>query len=288
MNDMDRDLIIALAQGTLSTTAAEEATARIEADPELAAEYAEQVVALQFLQSAPPPLMTGAERSTLRTNLATQLGLLPVASPAAAVPKGKSRWWVPAFGMATAAVVVIAFVVFPGAQQDSFQEVSMQLDDASPDSSQIAESSPQTTAAASASASASASAEDSGGAEFDSASVPPPTVEDPVSVYETDSVALDELLNQADGADSIESVQRQMSDLSFKSRVDLDSDEVNACLNELSTELPDEILDILVIGADVEGERTTVHVGFDFGEGVDDGMSFVLESCELVEHAPQG
>jgi len=280
MNDRDRDLIIALAQGNLSTTAAEEATARIEADPELAAEYTEQVVALQFLQSAPPPLMTGAERSALRTNLATHLGLLPVASPAATEPKKKSRWWVPAFGMATAAVVVVAFVVFPGAQQDSFQEVSMQLDEASTDSSQIAESSPQTTTAA--------SAEDSEGAEFDSAAVAPPSVEGPVSVYETDSVALDDLLNQADGADSTESVQRQMSDLSFKSRVDLDSDEVNACLNELSTDLPDEILEILVIGADVEGDRTTVHVGFDFGEGVDDGMSFVLESCELVEHAPQG
>jgi hypothetical protein len=282
MNDRDRDLIIALAQGSLGTTAAEEAASRIEADPELAAEYAEQVVALQFLQSVTPPLMTGAERSTLRTNLTTQLGLLRVASPAATAPKKKSRWWVPAFGMATAAVVVVAFVVFPGAQQDSFQEVSMQLDDASADSSQIAQSSPQTTAAASASAGASE------GAEPDSADVPPPTVADPVSVYDTDSAALDELLNQADGADSTESVQRQMSDLSFKSLVDLDSDEINACLNELSTELPDDILEILVIGAEVEGDRTTVHVGFDFGEGVDDGLSFVLESCELVEHAPQG
>ncbi|MCL1600079.1 MAG: hypothetical protein M3112_00920 [Actinomycetia bacterium] len=282
MNDKDRDLIIALAQGNLSATAAGEAAARIEADPELAAEYAEQVVALEFLQSAPPPVMNAAERSTLRMNLTTQLGLLPVASPAAVAPKTKSRWWVPAFGMATAAVVVFAFVVFPGSQQDSFQEVSMQLDDASAESSQVAESAPQTTAAAS------ASAEDSGGAEFDSAAVPPPPIEGPVSVYETDSFGLDELLNQADGADSVESVQRQMSNLSFKSRVDLSSDEVNACLNELSTELPDEILEVLVIGADVEGEQTTVHVGFDFGDGVEDGMSFVLDSCELVEHAPQG
>jgi hypothetical protein len=157
----------------------------------------------------------------------------------------------------------------------------MQLDDTSPDSSQVAESSPTTAAA-------SASAEDSGGAEFDSATVPDPTVEDPVSVYETDSVGLDELLNQADGADSAESVQRQMSDLSFNSRVDLNSDEVNACLNELSTELPDEILEVLVIGADLDGNRTTVHVGFNFGDGVEGGMSFVLESCELVERAPQG
>ena len=282
MNDTDRDLIIALAQGDLSTAAAEEATARIEADPELATEYAEQVVALQFLRSASPPVMTETERSTLHANLTTQLGLLPVASPAVVAPKKRSRWLAPAFGMATAAVVVFAFVVFPGTQQDSFQEVSMQVDDASTGTSQVAESSPQTTAAAS------ASAEDSGGIDSDSASVPPLTGEDPVSVYETDAVALDELLDQADGADSPESVQRQLSDLSFKSHVDLDSDEVDACLNELSVDLPDEILEVLVIGADVEGDQTTVHVGFDFGEGVEDGMSFVLESCELVEHAPQG
>lgn len=286
MNDTDRDLIIALAQGDLSTTAAAEATARIDADPELATEYAEQVAALQFLRSAPPPLMTEAERSTLHTSLTTQLGLLRGTSAAAVAPKKRSRWWVPAFGMATAAVVVFAFVVFPGTQQDSSQEVSMELDEASDRSSQVAESSPQTTAAAS--ASASPTAEESEGTQSDSAAVPPPAVEDPVSVYETDTVALDELLNQADGADSPEGVQRQLSDLSFKSRVNLNSDDINDCLDELSAELPSEILEVLVVGADVEEDLTTVHVGFDFGDGVEDGMSFVLESCELVEHAPQG
>ena len=282
MNDQDSDLIFALAQGTLSPTAAEAATTRITADPELASEYADQVVALQFLRSASPPLMTESERSALRTNLTTQLGLLPVASPAPVPSTKKSRWWLPAFGMATAAVVVFAFVIFPGAQQDSFQEVSMELDDASADTSLVAESSPQTTA------NATAAAEESEGVQFDSAAAPSLTGEDPVSVYETDSVALEELLTRTDGANSNESVQRQLSGMSFESRVDLSSDEVNACLSDLATEVPDDVLAVHVIGADVDGDLTTVHVGFDFGEGVEDGMSFVLETCEFVQHAPQG
>lgn len=282
MNDTDRDLVMALAQDSLSTTAAEEATARIEADPELAAEFAEQVMAVQFLQSAVPPMMSEAERSTLRTNLTTQLGLAPVASPAAVVPRKKSRWWAPAFGMATAVVVIAAFVIFPGAQQESFQEVSMELEDTSASVSQAAESSPQTTAAAG------APTEQSEGIQSDSATAPPLAGGDPVSVYDTDTVALDELLAQADGADSPESIQRQMSGLSFKTSVDVDSEEVNACLDKLSTELPDEILEIFVIGADVEGDRTTVHVGFDSGQGVEGGLSLVLETCELVDSSPGG
>jgi hypothetical protein len=282
MNDTDRDLVMALAQGNLSTIAAGEAAARIEADPELAAEFAEQVMAVQFLQSAVPPMMSEAERSTLRTNLTTQLGLLPVATSGAVVPTKKSRWWAPALGMATAAVVVAAFVIFPGAQQESFQEVSMQPEDTSTSGSQAAESSPQTTAAAT------AAAEQSEGIQSDSAAALPLAGGDPVSVYDTDSVALDELLAQADGADSPESIQRQMSGLSFKASVDVDSDEVNACLDKLSTELPDEIHEIFVIGADVEGDRTTIHIGFDSGEGVEGGMSLVLETCELVDSSPGG
>jgi anti-sigma factor RsiW len=87
MNDQDRDLIAALAQGQLSAPAAADATAHIQADPGLAAEYADQVIALQFLQSATPPVMTQTERSKLHANLTEKLGLLPAAAPAPAVSK---------------------------------------------------------------------------------------------------------------------------------------------------------------------------------------------------------
>ena len=84
MNDQDRDLIAALAEGSLGTEAAEAATARIESDPELTAEYADQVAALEFLTSSASPRMTAAERTTLHANLTEQLGLVapPPSAPA--------------------------------------------------------------------------------------------------------------------------------------------------------------------------------------------------------------
>lgn len=281
MNDQDRDLIAALAQGNLGTTEAEAAVARIQADPELASEYADQVAAVQFLQSATPPMMTEAERSTLHANLSEQLGLLPVSAPSPAASKKKAQWWAPIFGLATAAAVIAAFVIFPTSSQDTFAEVSADLGETESSAEPFA-SSPQATAATSA-AQDSADAEESAGA-----AAPPVADDNALSVYETDSVELGELLNRTDGADSPESIQRELSSMSFKSLVDLDAEEVNACLNELNAELPDEVLEILVIGADTKSDETIVHVGFDFGEGIEGGMSFVLETCELVEHGPQG
>jgi 3-oxoacyl-ACP reductase-like protein len=178
--------------------------------------------------------------------------------------------------------VVAAFVIFPGSSQDTYQEVSAELDGGTESASELSTASPQTTAAAT-------DAQDSASVEESAGALAPPVADDSdFSVYETDTVALDELLNQADGADSPESVQRQLSNLSFKSLVNLKSNEVNACLNDLDTEIPDGTLEVLVIGADEESGQTIVHVGFDFGEGIEGGMSFVLETCELVEHAPQG
>ncbi len=288
MNDQDRDLIAALAQGQLSKPAAEDAIARIEADPELSSEYADQITALAFLQSATPPVMTPAERSTLHTNLTAQLGLLPAALQAPTASKKKTQWWVPVFGLATAAAVVAAFVIFPGSSQDTVQEVSAELGGETESTSQPFAVSPQTTESPQTPA-ASGDAQDLASVGESAGAVAPPDAEDSaLSVYETDTVGLDELLNQANGADSPESVQRQLSNMSFKSLVDLNSDEVNVCLNELATDIPDGILEVLVIGADTEDNQTIVHVGFDFGEGIEDGVSFVLETCKLVEHAPQG
>jgi hypothetical protein len=282
MNDQDRDLIAALAQGQLSAPVAADAVAHIETDPELAAEYAGQVIALQFLQSATPPVMTQTERSKLHTNLTEKLGLLPAAAPAPAVSKKRTQWWVPVFGFVAAAAVVAAFVIFPGSSPDAVQDVSAELPGETESVSQPSAVSPQTTTA-------STDAQDSSIVEESAGATAPPDADDGAfSVYETDTVALDELLNQANGADSPEGVRRQLSNMSFKSSVDLDPNEVNRCLNDLDTEIPDGVLEVLVIGADAENDQTIVHVGFDFGEGVEDGMSFVLETCELVEHSSPG
>jgi hypothetical protein len=266
MNDQDRDLIIALAQGSLGTEAAEEANARIEADPELASAYAEQILALDHLSSLEAPQMTVAERSELRTNLTEQLGLVPIAVSPPTPARRKVAWWAPVFGLATAAAVVAAVVILPGSADESFDEISAEA------SLDTAVTSTAPSAAESAPATEGQSLPDEGD----------------LSVYATGSVALEELLEEADGAGSPQAVERQLADLNFKSTVDLDPDEVRTCLNELSADLPDEIVEILVLGADVDKESTVVHLGFDFGSGVEDGLSFVLGNCSLVGYAPQG
>jgi hypothetical protein len=288
MNDQDRDLIAALAQGQLSKPAAEDAIARIETDSELASEYVDQVTALQFLQSASPPVMTPAERSTLHANLTEQLDLLPAAPPTPSSSKKRVQWWVPVFGFATAAAVVAAFVIFPGSSQDTFQEVSADLESGAESSSKFSTASPQTTNA-SQDAQDSATVEESTVTEESAGAEEPPVADDgSLSVYETESVGLDELLAKADGAESRDSVQRQISTFGFGSIIDLDSGQVDRCLSQLESEIPADVVDIHVIGAEYDEESTVIHLGFDYGSGVEDGLSFVLENCSDVVHSDQG
>jgi hypothetical protein len=280
MTDHDRDLITALAEGHLSTAAAENATSRIEADPELASEYAYQVAALQFLQSSTAPRLTTAERSALRANLMEKLGIVTVASPPA---RKRTQWWVPVFGFATAAAVVAAFVLFPSSGEDSFQEVSRSLENEgetsaeAPAADSLGSTAPEQTVTTASAAADSAVADDQAFAG-----------DTPLSVYETHSVELDELLKSADGAIGPEAAQRQLSSLDLSSTVSLDRTRVDECLSDLGADIPEGVVNTTVLGADVEDNETTVHVGFDFGSGVEDGLSFVLETCEIVEHAPQG
>lgn len=289
MNDQDRDLIAALAEGRLDAPAAQVATARVEADPELFSEYTHQLAAIDFLQSGNPPMMTGSERATLHSNLAKQLGLLPATAPTPAPSKKKAQWWVPVFGFAAAAAVVAAFVLFPDSSQDTFTEVSRDLEAEIESTSPSSASSPQTTVASEQAPTSGADTQDSAAAEEQSGSEAPQVDDDSTfSVYETDSIELDELLNQAKGADSREGVQQQLAPMSLTSTVDLSSDEIVACLSSLEAELPEGIQETLVVGADADGDQTIVHVGFDFGQGIEDGMSFVLDTCEFVEHSPQG
>jgi len=286
MNDQDRDLIAALAEGRLDTSAAEEATARVEADPELFSEYTHQLAAIVFLRSDIPPMMTGSERVTLRSNLTKQLGLLPVTTPAPS--KEKTQWWVPVFGFAAAAAVVAAFVLFPDSSQDTFTDVSRDFEAGIESTSPSSASSPQTTVASTQAPSLGADTQDSAAEEQSSSEAPQVNDDGTFSVYETDSIELDELLSQAEGADSPQGVQQQLAPMSLKSTVDLSSDEIVACLSSLDAELPEGVQEVLVVGADTDGDQTIVHVGFDFGQGIEDGMSFVLDTCEFVEHSPQG
>ena len=80
----------------------------------MSAEYADQIAALDFLNSGAVPRMTASERETLHVNLTEQLGLVPKTLPVPSPARRKIPWWQPVFGVATAAAVVAAIVIIPG------------------------------------------------------------------------------------------------------------------------------------------------------------------------------
>ena len=117
MNDHDRDLILGLATGSLSETDAAAAQARIDADPQLAAELAEQRAAIDALAAVEPVAMTADERTTLRAELIDQLHLEEAPAAAAVAPAtrpARAAWWKPVLGLGAAAVFVTAIVIVPG------------------------------------------------------------------------------------------------------------------------------------------------------------------------------
>ncbi len=116
MNDRDRHLIVSLLDGALSPTELEEVRARLEIDAEMKAAYDEQLAVSTALGSAPAVSMSADERNELHGALRAGLFLddKTAAAPVAAPVRGRSRWWAPLAGLATAAVIVTAVVVLPG------------------------------------------------------------------------------------------------------------------------------------------------------------------------------
>jgi hypothetical protein len=113
MNDNDIQLITALVAGELSAAEQGDVMSRIESDTELRAAYDEQVAVSSALMSAPAVSMTAAEAGELRAALRTELQLEGAVVAAAATAPWWSRWWAPVTGLATAAVIVFAFVIVP-------------------------------------------------------------------------------------------------------------------------------------------------------------------------------
>ncbi len=288
MNDQDRDLVAALADGRLSTTAAEDALARIEAEPEMSVEYAHQIAALEFLNSGVAPRMTVRERETLHTSLTEKLGLAPETTPSPSPRKPRIPWWQPVFGLATAAAVVAAIVILPGTLTgDSRDNASLNVAGALLDDAEVERSETTITEAGAIEA-----RPEDGQAFTQETPVAAPEPEGDVlgdllkqdQVYEANSATLEDLLSRARGADSPAAV----SPHDFESTIDLNTDDVAACIDELDADLPERIVRILIIGADLENDMMTIHLGFDFGSGVEDGLSFVLDTCTLIDHGPQG
>jgi len=126
MKDSDIEIILALAQGTLSGEDEERARALVASDQELARELAAQITVIEALDDLPAVSLSTVERSTLRSNLVTQLHLEPAAVPTTA-PRAPSRWWKPVMGLAAVAAVAIAFVAVPGllSGNDSAEDVAL-------------------------------------------------------------------------------------------------------------------------------------------------------------------
>ena len=129
MNDNDIDLITSLIGGELSKPEEADAFARIGSDPELRAAYDEQLAITSMLGSTPAVAMTPGETATMHAALRTELRLGETTVAVAATATGWSRWWVPLTGLATAAVVIFAIAVLPGALDgtDSEEVLSAQL-----------------------------------------------------------------------------------------------------------------------------------------------------------------
>ena len=111
MSDNNLDLITELINGRLSPDERRVALARVAADPELQSEYETQLAVSSLLSEAPPPTMTAAERSELRTALRQQLHLDDAPAPVVLAPSRWQRWWAPVTGLAAAAAVIIGVVI---------------------------------------------------------------------------------------------------------------------------------------------------------------------------------
>ncbi len=291
MNDQDRDLIAALAEGRLGATVAEDALARIEAEPEMSVEYEHQIAALEFLNSDVAPRMTTRERDNLHASLIEKLGLAPETTPSPSPGKRRIPWWQPVFGLATAAAVVAAVVILPGALTGGSQDTpSFDLAGAVLENTEVERPEPTITEAG-----AMEARPEDGQAFTDGTQIAAPESEGDLlgdlleqgKVYEASSATLEDLLRRARGADSPAAVFLLLSP-DFDSTVDLNADDVAACIDELGVELPEGIVRILVLGAGLENDVMIIHLGFDFGSGVEDGLSFALGTCTLVDHGPQG
>ena len=130
MSDYNLDLITELINGHLSPDERRVALSRVAADPELQSEYETQLAVSSLLSEAPPPTMTAAERSELRTTLRKQLNLEDASTPVVVGPSRWQRWWVPVTGLAAAAAVIIGVVMIlpDGGTDDSLQFAAAEVE----------------------------------------------------------------------------------------------------------------------------------------------------------------
>lgn len=265
MNDQDRDLILALAAGTLSDADATSAHARISAEPELARELEIQQAVQRELTSITPVALSADERSELRSNLITSLNLEATTAPTPVRTSRSIAWWKPVFGIAAAAMFVTAVIVLPGtlSGSDSADESALGTN--------------QTTVAADgfSPTDGTADASDVGGVEEE---VPGSTTE-VLTFADTDG---SDLLAAAEGKSTPESINEALSeDTTPISRSALDLTTVEACIEKLDTILAPGTK--VVLGVEERDGDLLVFLGIDDGSGVESVATVNLTECTLVD-----
>lgn len=266
MNDQDRELIAELAHGGLSPHDADAALARVEADEELSLEYEAQISVLAYLHSAETPMLTKTEQSTLRSNLTEQLGLSP--APAVVAPaKRTARWMQPVFGLVTAAGVIAAVVILPGllSGQNSSDSADVAL---APAITQSAEGSASTTEAAD--AAAPGDLRDDG--------------EPEMLLFASDSVDVDELLAQVQGATTQDEASSKLLDsLMPSSSESAASDSTANCSSDIADQLDPDVTAIIPLGAIDTDTGNIVHFGISYGSGIEDVVSVDSATCAIID-----
>lgn len=271
MNHQDRDLILAFASGQLSEADAEAAAARIASDPELTEELEAQQLAMTSLSALPAAAMTSSERDLLRSNLISQLNL---ETAQVAAPPGKRRqWWKPVAGLAAAAAVVTAVALLPGnLGGDDAADVAFDA----PDSAALEEQS-------------TTNADGSGGeagAQSEVTTTAPATESDAtVESAEPRDLSSGDVLSATEGAETPAEAEDSL-DLAQYKLAPLDparASGVDACLEELSTDLPPG--DIIPLGTKDVDSIETLFVGITDESGIAAVAVIDLEACQIVELA---
>ncbi|MEN8239009.1 MAG: hypothetical protein ABFR53_07405 [Actinomycetota bacterium] len=295
MNDTDRDIILAIADGQLTGQAKQDALARISADPELGEELAAQVAAMDDLEQLEPARMTSSERAALRSALVEQLNLQP-AIPAVPASKRTRRWWQPVLGLASAAVLLVAIVVVPSMLSGS--------DDSSTDLVAIAEQTETTTESAEDAGADAAEDTDTATAGASDAQFALPHVEQqgveqyfanaPPGQEESDTIAdaaetvttvaeTAETKAADEGAADEEILEEGFARLAAPLMM-VDRAIVEDCLDTLADSLPQGTH--RPIAATSADSGIVVHFGVDTDDGVEHSVSIDIETCTITPLDP--
>jgi hypothetical protein len=265
MNDHERDLILALTDGTLSDEEAGAALARVTGDPELAAELSRQQSVAAILADLPEPELTVNERSHLRAALIEELHLTREPTAEVVPIRRSARWWQPVLGIAAVAAVVTAVVVLPGnlGGDDSAEVATLQETGSS--------SAVTTTIAADGGAVG-------GAAEEDAAGDAPVQNAEVLTVEDVDG---EELLAATEGETTPEGVTRALGEQAPAPTTLVPIDEIEACLEALASRLPEGETQPVALDARTEGDL--LYLTVDPGDGVQAVVTIRLDTCTLVE-----